>query len=153
VLIRISIAGGSMTLISGATRSYVRPSGQTKKGTKHKGRTPFQPSQDQIYCAAGRIVNLLSRHYGSYPINASIEKAHKVLVGAVNNRGYPLGRTPDQVAITLHAGIQALINQGKVRFEEDSSGNPVLILKARTISKAHKDKYHDRKGQRRKLAA
>lgn len=142
-----------MTLVSGASRSYVRPLGQTKKGTKSRNRPIFQPTQEQVYCAAGRIVNLLNRHYGSFPINASIEKAHKVLVGTVNNRGYPLGRTPDDVAVTLHAGIQALIDQGKVRFEEDSSGNPILILKARSASKVHKDKYHDRKGQRRKLAA
>lgn len=142
-----------MTITSGATRSQIRPSGQAKKGTKNRSRPTFQPTQDQIYCAAGRIVNLLNRHYGSFPINASIEKAHKVLVGAVNNRGFPMGKTPDEVAISLQAGIRALMNQGKVRLEEDSSGNPILILKARTAGRVHKDKYHEQKGQRRKLAA
>ena len=131
---------------SGVAHVQLRPQGRKRaKGNKNRTRSNFQPTEAQVICAAGRVVGVLKRMHGYYPCHASEDRVHKLLVEWVRNRGHQLGRTPDEVAITIRSALRRLEDENKIRLEKNSDGSVSLILAAWKPGKVHKDKYHYRR--------
>lgn len=119
--------------------------------TKKRAKARFVPSEEQVAIAAGCVVGFMRNCRGVHCTEVALSDrvlANNLLAKAKIHRASRLGRDRHEIVTTVVAGLAKLRREGRLRWETDSTGRCMLVLKNWHGGRKHKDKYNHKNWRR-----